>query len=176
MSTCLQLFCIFCKTGAFTIGGGYAMAPLIENEMVNKRKWIAAEDFLDVLAVSQSTPGVFAVNLSIFVGYKLKGLRGSLAATLGAILPSFVAILLIAMFFRHIKDNPAVERIFKGIRPAVAALIAAPAFTMAKPAGITRRTIAIPIAAALLIWQLGCSPIAIILLAAAGGYLLRKNK
>ena len=174
MNIYLELFGIFCKIGAFTIGGGYAMVPLIENEIVYKRKWIAQEDFLDLLAISQSAPGVFAVNISIFVGYKLKGIRGSLVTTLGSILPSFVIILAIALFFHNFKDNTIVERIFKGIRPAVVALIAAPTFTMAKSAKINRYTIWIPIVSALLIWLLGFSPIWIIVLAGLGGYIWGK--
>jgi chromate transporter len=176
MNIYLKLFGIFCKIGAFTIGGGYAMAPLIENEIVNKRKWIAQEEFLDLLALSQSAPGVFAVNISIFVGYKLKGIRGSLVTTLGSVLPSFVIILAIALFFHNFKDNAIVERIFKGIRPAVAALIAAPAFTMAKSAGMNKYTIWIPIISALLIWLSGFSPIGIIILAGTGGYVFRNFK
>ena len=176
MNIYLELFGIFCKIGSFTIGGGYAMVPLIENEIVNKRKWIAREDFLDLLAISQSAPGVFAVNISIFVGYKLKGFRGSLVTTLGCILPSFVIILAIAMFFHSFKDNTVVERIFKGIRPAVVALIAAPTFTMAKSAKINKYTIWIPVVSALLIWLLGFSPIWIIVLAGVGGYVWGKLK
>lgn len=174
MSTYFQLFSIFFKIGAFTIGGGYAMVPLIQNEIVDKRKWIAHEDFLDLLAIAQSAPGVLAVNISIFVGYKLKGFRGSLVTTLGAVLPSFLIILSIALFFSNFKDNPMVERIFKGIRPAVVALIAAPTFTMAKSANINRYTIWIPVVSALLIWLLGFSPIWIIILAGTGGFLWGK--
>ena len=126
MNIYLEAFGIFFKIGAFTIGGGYAMVPLIENEIVTKRKWIAQEDFIDLLAISQSAPGILAVNISIFIGYKLRGIRGSIITALGTILPSFIIILAIALFFHSFKDNPIVERIFKGIRPAVVALIAAP--------------------------------------------------
>ena len=129
MNIYLEAFGIFFKIGAFTIGGGYAMVPLIENEIVTKRKWIAQEDFIDLLAISQSAPGILAVNISIFIGYKLRGIRGSIITALGTILPSFIIILAIALFFHSFKDNPIVERIFKGIRPAVVALIAAPTFT-----------------------------------------------
>lgn len=176
MNIYLLLFGIFCKIGLFTIGGGYAMVPLIEEEIVRKRKWVSQDDFLDLLAISQSAPGVFAVNISIFIGYKLRGLRGSLATTLGAILPSFIIILAIAMFFSNFKDNPIVERIFKGIRPAVVALIAAPTFNMAKSARINRYTIWIPILSALLIWLFGFSPIWIIIAAGVGGYLWGRIK
>lgn len=123
MNIYLESFGIFFKIGAFTIGGGYAMVPLIENEIVTKRKWIAQEDFIDLLAISQSAPGILAVNISIFIGYKLRGIRGSIVTALGTILPSFIIILAIALFFHSFKDNPIVERIFKGIRPAVVALI-----------------------------------------------------
>jgi chromate transporter len=167
----LEAFGIFFKIGAFTIGGGYAMVPLIENEIVKKRKWIAQDDFMDLLAISQSAPGILAVNISIFIGYKLKGIRGSIITALGTVLPSFIIILAIALFFHNFKDNVIVERIFKGIRPAVVALIAAPTFTMAKSARINRYNMWIPVVSALLIWLLGFSPIWIIIAAGIGGFL-----
>ena len=108
MNIYLESFGIFFKIGAFTIGGGYAMVPLIENEIVTKRKWIAQEDFIDLLAISQSAPGILAVNISIFIGYKLRGIRGSIVTALGTILPSFIIILAIALFFHSFKDNPIV--------------------------------------------------------------------
>jgi chromate transporter len=167
----LQLFTIFFKIGAFTVGGGYAMIPLIEAEIVTKKGWVTKEDFLDLLAIAQSAPGVFAVNIAIFIGYRLRGVRGCLITALGAILPSFLIILCIALFFLRFKENPTIEAIFKGIRPAVVALIAAPTFNLAKAAKINRYTIWIPIISALLIWLLGFSPIWIILLAGIGGYV-----
>ena len=166
-----QLFYIFFKIGAFTVGGGYAMIPLIEAEIVTKKGWVTKEDFLDLLAIAQSAPGVFAVNIAIFIGYRLRGVRGCIVTALGAILPSFLIILCIALFFLRFKENPTVEAIFKGIRPAVVALIAAPTFNLAKAAKINRYTIWIPIISALLIWLLGFSPIWIILLAGIGGYV-----
>ena len=166
-----ELFKIFFRIGAFTIGGGYAMVPLIEDEIVAKRKWIKSEDFLDLLAIAQSSPGILAVNIAIFVGYRLKGMKGSLVTSLGAILPSFLMILAIALFFQQFKDNVYVEKIFKGIRPAVVALIAAPTFKLGKSAKINRYTIWIPVISALLIWLLGFSPIWIIIAAGVGGFL-----
>lgn len=171
MNIYIEAFSIFFKIGAFTIGGGYAMVPLIENEIVNKRNWVAKEDFIDLLAIAQSAPGVLAVNISIFIGYRLRGIRGSLVTALGTILPSFLIILAIALFFHNFKENPVVERIFKGIRPAVVALIAAPTFSMAKSAKINRYNIWIPVVSALLIWQLNFSPVWIIIAADVGGYL-----
>lgn len=166
-----EAFIIFFKIGAFTIGGGYAMLPLIEDEIVKKRQWIAPEDFVDLLAIAQSSPGVFAVNIAIFIGYRLRGVKGSLVTTLGSVLPSFCIILAIALFFTSYKDNLYIERMFKGIRPAVVALIAAPTFNMAKSARISRRNVWIPVVSALLIWLLGFSPIWIIVAAGVGGWL-----
>ena len=164
-------FKTFFRIGLFTIGGGYAMVPLIEADVVNKYRWVDREEFLDLMAIAQSCPGIFAVNLSIFIGYKLKGVWGSIVCTLGTILPSFLIILGIALFFQNFKENKTVESIFKGIRPAVGALIAAPTFKMAKAAKITVTNFWIPIVGALLIWLFGVSPIYIILLAGVGGFL-----
>ena len=166
-----QIFWTFTKIGAFTIGGGYAMLPLIEKEIVIRKKWIDASEFIDRIAISQSLPGIFAVNMSILVGYRLKGNIGSIVAALGVILPSFFIILLIAMFFRQFNENVYVMKIFRAIRPAVVALIAVPVFSTAKEVGINIRTIIIPIAAAFLIWYLGISPIYIVLAAAVGGMI-----
>ena len=164
-----QMFITFVRIGAFTIGGGYAMIPLIQREVVQVRKWMSPKEFIDMLALAQSAPGVIAINTAIFIGYKLKGVRGSIVTALGCALPSFVIILLIAMVFTNFKDNPVVERIFKGIRPAVVALIAAPLYNMAKAAGVTWKTIFIPLIAALLIWGLNISPVWVIVAAIAGG-------
>ena len=172
----LELFATFFLIGMFTIGGGYAMVPLIEEEVVNKKKWLIQEDFIDLLAVSQSVPGVFAVNISIFIGYKLKKFPGALALALGAILPSFFIILGIALFFQRFKEYEAVENIFKGIRPAVVALIAAPTFTLAKSAKINKYNVWIPIISALLIWLMGVSPVYIIAIAGIGGFIYGKIK
>ncbi len=150
------------------------MVPLIEAEVVDKRKWLDKDDFLDLLAISQSAPGVFAVNMSIFIGYKLRKFKGALAMALGTIMPSFLIILAIALFFQQFKQYEAVENIFKGIRPAVVALIAAPTFTMAKSAKINCSNIWIPVVSALLIWLLGVSPIYIIIGAGVGGFLYGK--
>lgn len=164
-------FRTFFRIGAFTIGGGYAMIPLIETEVVDKHKWINREDFLDIIAIAQSCPGVFAVNMSVFIGYKLKRLPGALCAALGTALPSFLMILLIALFFVNFQDNAVVESIFRGIRPAVVALIAAPTFNLAKSAKISLVNCWIPIASALAIWLMGVNPIWVILVAGFGGYL-----
>lgn len=167
----LKLFISFFKIGAFTFGGGWAMIPLIEREVVDKQNWIKREDFVDALAIAQSLPGVLAVNISILIGNKLRGLKGCLMTTLGTILPSFLIILAIAIWFVQTYDNPVVERIFKGIRPAVVALIVSPVFSTAKTARINIKTVIIPIIVALSIWLGGISPIWFVLLGAIGGIL-----
>ena len=164
----LKLFVTFAKIGMFTIGGGYAMIPLIEREIVNKQ-WMNKEEFMEMFALTQSLPGVFAVNISIFVGYKLKKVPGGVVCALGSILPSFIIILAIALFFTHIQDNVWVEKAFKGLRPAVVALIAVPCLTTARSIKMSYKELIIPIAAALLIWQGGLSPVWIILAAIIGG-------
>ena len=118
-----SIFAVFAKIGAFTIGGGYAMIPLIEAEM-RKREWISEEDMPDIIVLAQSAPGILAVNMAIYSGYRLRGMKGAVAASLGAVLPSFVIILLIAMLFTGIKDNPTVMSIFRGIRPVPACNLA----------------------------------------------------
>ena len=157
-----QIFAVFAKIGAFTIGGGYAMIPIIQAEM-SKRGWISDEELPDIVALSQSAPGVMAVNISIFAGHKLRGIKGSVAATLGSILPSFLAILAIAMFFTAFKDNPWVEKAFKGIRPVVISLIAVPMVTMAKKACKSWWAWLLAIGSLVLVAFLNVSPIYIIL-------------
>ncbi len=168
------LFQTFFKIGAFTLGGGYAMIPIIESEVVDKHKWIEKEEFLDLIAIAQSCPGVFAINISTFVGYKLKGRLGALCTSLGAALPSFLIILGIAMFFHQFMHVGWVAAMFRGIRPAVVALIAVPTFNLAKSARINLANCWIPIASALLIWGLHVNPIWIIIAAGVGGYVYGK--
>ena len=177
-----RLFATFFKIGLFTFGGGWAMISIIEREVVTKRHWVEDEEFVDLLAVAQAMPGILAVNIAVVIGDRLLGLRGSVAAAVGTILPSFTIILLIAVFLTPdtIKNNATLTAIFKGIRPAVVALIIAPVLTTAKRAKITWKTVAIPITVALLIysgWPYVSNPIVYILLGAVGGYiyLTRKN-
>ena len=172
----LQLFLTFSKIGAFTFGGGWAMISIIQREIVEKHKWIPLEEFLDLLAVAQSMPGILAVNISVVVGDRLKGLKGSVWAAIGTILPSFLMILAIAIFLTPdtIKNNAVISRIFKGIRPAVVALIIAPVITTARAAGINWKTVIIPVAVALLIYSKVpyiSNPIIYIVLGAIGGYI-----
>lgn len=126
-----QLFLVFAKIGTFTIGGGYVMIPLIQKEL-SSRKWVEGDELDDVVVLAQSAPGLLAVNMAIYSGYKVAGLKGSIAATLGAVLPSFLIILLIAAFFTNFKDNEIVRRIFQGVRPVAVSLILVPAINMAR--------------------------------------------
>lgn len=173
-----QIFTVFAKIGAFTIGGGYAMIPLVRDEMI-KRDWMSDEELPDIIAMAQSAPGVLAVNMSIFVGHKLRGVKGSVVATLGSVVPSFVAILLIAMVFTNFRDNPVVERIFKGIRPVVVSLIAVPMINMARKNNKTWCAWAISAVTLFLVAFLSFSPVYILLVlivVSAGIAVIRDKK
>ena len=147
------------------------MIPLIENDVVERNGWLKKDEFLDLLAVAQSAPGVFAVNMAVFVGYKLRGKRGALAASFGCVLPSVVIILLIALFFRRFRHIEVVNNIFMGLRPVVVALIAVPVFNVAKSAKLGWSTVWIPVVAAFLIVALGVSPIYVIIATGVAGYV-----
>ena len=144
------------------------MLSMVEKAVVDQKKWIASDEFWDMIAIIQSLPGVFAVNTALYVGQKVAGRKGAFASMLGAILPSIVIILLLATVFREFRDNPLVERIFKGIRPCVVALILAPSLRMIKSAKVTWKTAIIPILAVFLIWWCKISPAYVILTAIAG--------
>ena len=152
------------------------MIPLIEKDVVERNGWVTKEEFVDLLAVAQSAPGVFAVNISIFIGYKLRKLRGAIAAAFGCVMPSVIIILLIAMFFNGFRENEIVNNVFKGLRPAVVALIAAPVFSLAKSARIGWTNVWIPVLSALLIVAMGVSPVYIIMLAVIGGVVWGRVK
>lgn len=172
----LNLFGTFFKIGAFTFGGGWAMISIIEREIVDRHGWIERDKFLDLLAVSQALPGILAVNIATSVGDKIRGMKGSMVAALGTILPSFLMILFIAIFLTPdlIKENRVISSIFMGIRPAVVALIVAPVITSAKAAHLTKITFWIPVVVALMIsLDLGfiSNPIVYIVLGGCGGWL-----
>jgi len=169
-----QLFWTYLKIGTFTLGGGYAMLPLIQREVVDRKGWIDEDEYLNMIALAQAAPGLIAVNSAIFIGWRVGGWRGVCGAVLGAVLPSFLIILIIAMIFQDWKEIPAVEAAFKGIRPAVVALIAAPLFKLAKSAmkekgkqtkekGQNAIFLLISLAAALLIWLGHINPVWVIL-------------
>lgn len=177
-----QLTATFARIGAFTFGGGWAMISLIEREVVTSKRWLSRQEFLDLLAVTQALPGILAVNFAAAIGDRMAGRRGAAAASLGAILPSFATILMIAIFLTPdlIENQPVVAAIFRGIRPAVVALIIAPVITTARSPGINWRTVWIPAAVALLIWSKlpwVSNPILFIALGALGGWTwLRRSE
>lgn len=165
----IELFTSFLKIGLFTFGGGYAMIPIIEREVVRRRGWIEEKEFFDLLTLAQSAPGPISLNTSVFVGYKMYGYRGALTALLGVALPSFVILLAIAVFFSQIRENPIVDAAFKGMRPVVVALMFAPVVGLAK--GLKWWALAIAAAVALAVWHFGFSPIYLLIVAAIAGLL-----
>ena len=153
----LDIFWSFLKIGAFTFGGGYAMIPLIQHEVIHRRRWIEERNFLDLLTLAQTAPGPIALNTAVFVGYKRCGYLGALSAIMGVILPSFLVILVVAIFFASIRDNAYVDAAFKGMRPAVVALIVAPIVGLTK--GMRWWLVAVALAVALVVWHFGISPV-----------------
>jgi chromate transporter len=172
-----DLFIAFAKVGAFTLGGGYAMVPIIQSEVVDKREWINKDEFIDILAVAQSTPGALAINMATFIGYKKKGILGAATATLGCVAPSFICILIIAMFFAKFMDRDIVKRAFMGIRPAVAALIAFSVFKIGKSSKIKGLWYGVGIIALVLVLFFNTDPILIIIASALfGGVFGRRGE
>ena len=157
-----KIFSVFAKIGAFTIGGGIPMVAAIKSELVD-RKWLTDEDFFDIITLAQTAPGLFAVNISILTGHRLRGTRGSVVATIGSCLPPFLIILLVAMFFTSFKDNEYVIRAFKGIRPVVVALIGVPLIDMIKSTQMRWWSWVIVISSMVLVCLLSVSPIYILI-------------
>lgn len=163
----VELFCSFFKIGLFTFGGGYAMIPLIQREVIDRKRWIRRDEFLDLLTVAQSAPGPISLNTSVFVGYRMGGYAGAVAAILGVVVPSFTIILCIAMFFAGVRGNAVVDAAFKGMRPAVVALIVVPVISLAR--GMHPSMYAVIALSALAVWRWGVSPVYLIVAAAACG-------
>ena len=157
-----KIFSVFAKIGAFTIGGGIPMVAAIKSELVD-RKWLTDEDFIDIITLAQTAPGLFAVNISILTGHRLRGTRGSVVATIGSCLPPFLIILLVAMFFTSFKDNEYVIRAFKGIRPVVVALIGVPLIDMIKSTQMRWWSWVIVVSSMVLVCLLSVSPIYILI-------------
>lgn len=172
----IDLFATFFRIGVFTLGGGYAMLPLIEREVVDKKRWIDGQEFLNVLAVAQSLPGPIAVNTAVFVGYRTRGILGSVSGLLGTVMPSFLCMAIIASFFAGMRDNPTVAAVFTGIRPAVAALVAASVWSLGKKARLTPLTAALAAAAAAATWLGGISPAWTVLALACAGAMFPASR
>jgi len=169
------MFITFFKIGAFTFGGGYAMIPIIQEEVVSKKKWIDENEFLDAIAVAQGSPGPVAVNTSIYVGYRVKGLPGALMAVLGTVLPSFFIILIIAKFFYQYRDNPILDKIFLGIRPAIVALILSAVYKLIKSSKLGYKKLIISLASVLAIVFLNISPIYLVIAGGLGSVIINKR-
>ena len=169
MSQLFEIFWSFLKIGAFTFGGGYAMIPIIQHEVINRRGWLTEQEFIELLTIAQTAPGPISLNTAVFVGYKFRRYKGALAAVTGVVIPSFVIILLIAIFFAGIRNNVWVDAAFKGMRPAVVALIVAPIVGLTK--GMHWRGVSIALATAVVVWHFGLSPIWLLIAGAIGGIL-----
>ncbi|HYF75068.1 MAG TPA: chromate transporter [Candidatus Nitrosocosmicus sp.] len=172
----IDIFFTFFKIGSFTIGGGYAMLPVIQREVVENKGWLKDEEFLDSIAVTNSLPGPLAINCATFVGYKKAGFAGAFSAALGAVMPSFLIILIIALFFGRIQENPYVEYVFAGIRPAVVALIVYALVKLVKSMGINSVNITISIAVLLAILLLDLHPIVTIVTCGILGFFLNRKE
>lgn len=167
MASLWQIFLVFAKIGAFTIGGGIPMIAAIKSELV-ERKWLNDEDFVDIITLSQTAPGLFAVNISILTGYKLRGTKGSVVATISSCFPPFLIILLVAMFFTAFQENEYIIRAFKGIRPVVAALIGVPLISMIKATKMKWWSWTVMVISLILVTFLKVSPIYILICVIVG--------
>ena len=173
MRELIEILKSFLKIGAFTFGGGYAMIPIIQYEVVNRRKWLDEKEFVELLTIAQAAPGPISLNTAVFVGYKQHGYGGALAAVLGVVLPSFFIILMVALFFANMRDNVWVDAAFRGMRPAVVALIVAPVVGLAR--GMHWMLISVAAATSLVVWYFGLSPVWLLLAGALGGVLWAAN-
>ncbi|SKA75859.1 chromate transporter [Caloramator quimbayensis] len=168
----IRLFLIFAKIGAFSIGGGYAMLPFIQREIIDNNHYLNLKEFSDILAISQMTPGPIAINSATFVGYKIAGVLGSVAATLGIVLPSFIMIIIIASFFVKFYDKKEVKAAFSGIRPAVLGLLAAAAYSVTITNVIDLKSIFIFILSFGILFIKKMDPIIVLIISAVLGIIL----
>ena len=174
MRELIEILKSFLKIGAFTFGGGYAMIPIIQYEVVNRRKWLSEQEFVELLTIAQAAPGPISLNTAVFVGYKQRKYLGSLAAIVGVVIPSFVIILVVAMFFANVRHNHWVDAAFKGMRPAVVALIIAPIVGLTR--GMRWWMIAVALVTAVVVWHFGLSPIWFLIGGAMVGLLCAARK
>ncbi|MDD7410484.1 chromate transporter [Fusobacterium gastrosuis] len=172
----LKIFIVFFKIGAFTIGGGYAMLSLIEDEIVNKKKWLSQDEFLEGMVIAQSTPGVLAVNISIVTGYKIAGYLGMFAGVLGSILPSFFIVLLLSRFLMIYRHTEIFIAFFNGLKPAVVALILISVCRIARSSKVNYKNFFIPLGIALIVKFTDISPIYIIIVTMILGNIYFSNR
>lgn len=171
-----DLFFTFLRIGAFTIGGGYAMLPLIQKETVEKRQWVGEEEFAEIIGLSQTAPGAIAINSSIYLGFRVAGFPGAIFAVTGMVVPSLVIILTIALFFERFSTIPAVKAIFNGVRPAVMGLILAALFKIGKSVLKNLTSLIIFVVMLLIGVVVDLHPVLIILIAALAGILFLNDK
>ncbi|MGL5868602.1 chromate transporter [Clostridium chrysemydis] len=176
MEKVLKMFISFLKIGAFTFGGGYAMIPIIEKEVVEKNEWVSKDEFMDMLVVAQSLPGAMSVNTSIFIGYKIGGVLGAVMALLGVALPSFLIILLVATVFMQFRSNYYVNLAFKGISAAVPILVLTGVVSLAKGVDKNKRNIIIFVISLIALIIFKINPIVVIIIAAIFGAIFLKGK
>lgn len=167
MGRYFELFATFFKIGIFTFGGGYAMIPIIEREVITRRGWVDEREFYDLLTLAQSAPGPISLNTSVFVGYKMYGYRGALSALTGVVLPSFMILLVVAIFFAQVRENPIVDAAFRGMQPIVVAIMLAPVLGFTR--GMHWSLMAVAAAVAMLIWHFGFSPVYMLIVGGAMG-------
>lgn len=167
MGRYFELFATFFKIGIFTFGGGYAMIPIIEREVITRRGWVDEREFYDLLTLAQSAPGPISLNTSVFVGYKMYGYRGALSALTGVVLPSFMILLVVAIFFAQVRENPIVDAAFRGMQPIVVAIMLAPVLGFTR--GMHWSLMAVAAAVAMLIWHFGFSPVYMLIAGGAMG-------
>ena len=173
MKTLIDLFFTFCRIGGLTFGGGYAMLPIIQKEIVEEKKWATEEEVLDYYAVGQCTPGIIAVNTATFIGYKVHGIIGAIVATLGVFFPSLIIITIIAALLKNFANYSIVQHAFSGIRVVVIALIVSAILKLAKTSIKNSTTLIIAIIAFILVAFVNLSPIYIVIAAACIGLILK---
>lgn len=176
MKEYLDLFLIFARIGAVTFGGGYAMLPILQKEIVQTRGWASDEEIMDYYAISQCTPGIIAVNTAIFIGYKCKKEMGALCAALGMVFPSIVIILVIAMFLSNIMSYSLVQMAFSGVRVAVGVLVVNATVTLFKKGVVDKSTLIIFVIVFLILMFTSLSPIPVVVGSALIGILLKARK
>lgn len=176
MNLCLDLFLTFARIGVCTFGGGYAMLPILQREVVDRRGWATETELMDYYAIGQCTPGVIAVNTATFVGYKIRGIAGAICATAGIVFPSLVIITIIAAFVQQFAHMVVVQHAFSGVRVAVCALVLHSVYQMAKKGVVDRITAAILLVTFLAVAFLGVSPVLMVVLAAAAGVFSQMMK
>ncbi len=171
-----QIFITFFKIGPATFGGGYAMIPLIEREVVDKRKWIETKDITDIFAVAESIPGAIGINSATFIGYRLAGVLGAVVAMAGIMLPTFCIVVLLSLFFLQVQDNPKVEAAFISIRATIVALITYAAIKIGKTAAVDKTTIALIAITVAAMWFMHIHPIALVIGGGVVGFVIVQIK